>query len=85
VTKSVLASKIYGMVGGVDIAIAISITITIIADQLRLPRIPTIVYTDSYSLYKCLVKLGTTTKKRLIIDIIALRQSYERKELIKIR
>jgi hypothetical protein len=85
VTRSVLASEIYGMVGGVDMAIAISTTITMIADQLRLPRILTIVCTDSYSLYECLVKLGTTTEKRLMIDIMALRQSYERRELMEIR
>jgi hypothetical protein len=72
VTKSVLASEIYGMVKGVDMAIAIGTTITIIADQLGLPRILTIVCTDSYLLYKCLVKLRTTTEKRLIIDIMAL-------------
>jgi len=36
-------------------------------------------------LYKCLVKLRTTKEKRLMIDIIAIRQSYERRELIKIR
>jgi hypothetical protein len=85
VTRSVLASEIYGIIGGVDIAIAIGTTITMIADQLGLPRIPIIVCTDSYSLYKCLVKLRTTTEKRLMIDIIALRQSYERRELMKIR
>ena len=73
VTRSVLASEIYGMVGGVDMAIAISTTITMITDQLELPKLPTIVCTDSYSLYDCLVKLGTTTEKRLMIDIIALR------------
>jgi len=39
-----------------------------------------IVCTDSYSLYECLVKLGTTKEKRLMIDIMALRQSYERRE-----
>ena len=41
--------------------------------------------TDLYSLYKCLVKLGTTNEKRLIIDIMALRQSYERREIAEIR
>jgi hypothetical protein len=72
------------MVGGVDMAIAISTTITMITDQLELLKLLTIVCTDLYSLYKCLVKLGTTTEKRLMIDIIALCQSYEKRELIKI-
>jgi hypothetical protein len=53
-------------------AIAIGTTLKIIIDRLELPIMPTIVYTNSYSLYKCLVKLGTTKEKRLIIDIIAL-------------
>ena len=29
-----------------------------------------VVYTDSKSLYKCLIKLGTTREKYLIINII---------------
>ena len=66
------------MVGGVDMAIAIETTLKMITDQLELPAIPMIVCTDSYSLYECLVKLGTTKEKRLMIDIMALRQSYER-------
>ena len=73
VTRSVLASEIYGMVGGVDMAIAIGTTLQMITDQLTLPTIPIIVCTDSYSLYECLVKLGTTKEKRLMIDIMALR------------
>jgi hypothetical protein len=44
-----------------------------------------IIYTDSYSLYKYLVKLRTIKEKRLMIDIMALRQSYERRELMEIR
>ena len=60
------------MVSGVNIAIAIGTTLKIITDQLELPIIPTIVYTNLYSLYKCLVKLSTTKEKRLIINIIAL-------------
>jgi len=66
------------MVGGVNIVIAIRTTLKIIIDRLKLPVIPIIVCTNLYSLYKCLVKLSTTKKKRLIINIIALRQSYER-------
>jgi len=85
VTRSVLASEIYGMVGGVDMAIAINTTIKMITEQLDLPQTPTVVCTDSYSLYECLVKLGTTKEKRLMIDIMALRQSYERREITEIR
>jgi hypothetical protein len=73
------------MVSGVDMAIVIRTTLKMITDRLELPAIPTIVCTDLYSLYKCLVKLGTTKEKRLMIDIMALRQSYERRELFEIR
>jgi hypothetical protein len=73
VTRSVLASEVYGIVAGVDIAYALILTLRIITAYLGLPIMPTIVCTDSYSLYECLIKLGTTKEKRLIIDIIALR------------
>jgi hypothetical protein len=85
VTRSVLASEIYGMVGGVDMAFAITSTLNMIMDQLSLPVIPMIVCTDSYSLYECIVKLGSTKEKRLMIDIMALRQMYERREMFDIR
>ncbi|KAF7571552.1 hypothetical protein PtrM4_090520 [Pyrenophora tritici-repentis] len=85
VTRSVLASETYGMVSGVDIAIAILTTLKMITGRLGLPPIPLIVCTDSYSLYECLVKLGTTAEKRLMIDIMALRQSYERREITEVR
>ncbi|KAL0929723.1 uncharacterized protein CTRU02_215366 [Colletotrichum truncatum] len=85
VTRSVLASEIYGMVAGVDMAYALATTLATITDHLNLPTIQTVVCTDSYSLYECLVKLGTTKEKRLMIDIMALRQSYERRELQEIR
>ena len=57
--------------------IAINTTIKIIMKQLGFPQTPIIVYTDFYSLYECLVKLSTTKEKRLMINIIALRQLYE--------
>ena len=73
ITRSVLISEIYGIIGGVDIAIAIHTTIKMIIDQLRYLIALIIVYIDSYSLYKCLVKLGTTREKRLMIDVMAIR------------
>jgi hypothetical protein len=85
VTRSALTSEIYSIVARTDISFAISFTLKIITEQLELPAIPTIVCTDSFLLYECLVKLGTTKEKRLIIDIIAIRQSYERQELFEIR
>jgi hypothetical protein len=85
VTKNVLTLEIYGMVGGIDILFAIGFTLTIIIKQLRLFTILIIVCTDSYSLYECLVKLGTIKEKRLIIDIMAIRESYENRELFEIR
>ncbi|TVY41919.1 hypothetical protein LCER1_G009315 [Lachnellula cervina] len=45
-----------------------------IIKELEIPSIETIVYTNSFSLYKCLIKLRTTKEKRLIIDIIGLRE-----------
>jgi len=35
--------------------------------------LPLVVYIDSKSLYECLVKLGTTQEKRLMINVICLR------------
>jgi len=85
ITRSVLASEIYAMAHGVDIAIAIRGTIDMIMERLSLPKVPIVVCTDSRSLYDCLVKLGTTKEKRLMIDIMALREAYERSELMDIR
>jgi hypothetical protein len=73
------------MIGGVNMLFTISFTLTIIIKQLRLPIIPIIVYTDSYSLYECLVKFGIIKEKRFIIDIMVIRESYENRELFEIR
>lgn len=66
-------------------SIAINTTLHMITKQLNVPPTSMIVCTDSYSLYECLVKLGTTKEKRLMIDIIGLRQSYKRKEIAEVR
>ena len=83
-TRSVLASEIYAMAHGVDIAIAIRSTLNVIMDRLSLPHVPIVVCTDSLSLYECLVKLGTTKEKRLMIDIMAIREGYERGDITDI-
>ncbi len=85
VTRSILASELYGMTTGYDAGIAISTTLTRITNVLQIARIPTILCTDSKSLYECLVKLGSTTEKRLMIDILVLGESYEKKEISEIR
>jgi hypothetical protein len=77
VTRSILASEIYGMVGGVNMAIVINTTIRMITSQLELPPTVITVCTNSYSLYECLVKLRTTKEKHLMINIMALCQSYK--------
>ncbi|KAK1995809.1 hypothetical protein LX36DRAFT_581640, partial [Colletotrichum falcatum] len=61
VTRSVLTSKIYVIVVGANITYVISTTLIL-----------TVICTNLYSLYKCLIKLSTTKEKRLIINIIAL-------------
>jgi hypothetical protein len=65
------------MIGGIDMSFAINSTLTIIIKQLKFPIILIIVYTDSYSLYEYLVKLGTIKEKCLIIDIMAIRKLLE--------
>ena len=79
-----LASKIYSIVNSFNISITIITTLRIITERLSIASIPLVIYTNSYSLYECLVKLRTTKEKRLMIDIMALRQLYERREIIEI-
>ena len=57
VTRSVLASELYGMAHRYDIATTIKTTIEKI---LQLAYLPVVLCTDSKSLYECLVKLSTT-------------------------
>jgi hypothetical protein len=73
------------MVAGFNIGVTIASTLRIITSKLLLPEIPLVICTDSLSLYEYLVKLGTIAEKRLIIDVIALRQSYERCEIAETR
>lgn len=81
VTRSVLASELYAMVAGFDIAVALQSTVNGVFQA----KVPLILCTDSYSLYDCIIRLGTTAEKRLMIDIMGLRQSYENREINEVR
>jgi hypothetical protein len=81
VTRSVLAAELYAMAHGFDSGSVVKSTI----ERILNISLPMILLTDSRSLYDCLVKLGTTTEKRLMVDLMCLRQSYERREIAEIR
>lgn len=57
----------------------------IIISLLKMPNVPLVVYTDSGSLYECLVKLKTMKEKRSVIDVMVLCQSYKRRDISEIR
>ena len=65
------------MVYGFDMAYLVKTMLDLIFNK----DILLIVYTDSKSLYDCLVKLGIIQEKRLIIDVMCMREAYKRKEI----
>ena len=81
VTRSVLASELLGMVYRFDMAHLIKTTLNLILNK----DIPLVVYINSKSLYNCLVKLGTTQEKRLIIDVMCIREAYKRREIAQVK
>jgi hypothetical protein len=64
-----LASELYAIVLGFDITGTIKATI----DKILNISLLLVFCTDLKSLYDCLVKLGITQEKRLIINILCLR------------
>jgi hypothetical protein len=93
VTRSVLASELYALSLGFDNAATLRSTLNYIfggcqgdsaSASASSINIPLTICVDSKSLYDCLIKLGITQEKRLMIDILCLRQSYERREITEI-
>ena len=68
VTRSVLASELYSTVHSFDISIAVKTML----DKILQINLPVILCTNSKSLYNCLIQLGTTQEKRLMIDVMGL-------------
>jgi hypothetical protein len=56
-----------------------------IIEKILQVELPLILYIDSKSLYKCLVKLGSTQEKRLMVNLIYLHQSYKRHIITEIK
>ena len=63
----------------------IGVIIKLIIDLVLNTTIPLIIYTDLKSLYNCLVRLSITQEKRLMVDLMCLRQLYKRREIAKIK
>ncbi len=81
VIRSVLAAELYALVHDFDLDVVLKATLSAILDRF----VFLVLCTDFKSLYDCLVKLDTTQKKRLMIDVMSLRQSYERRKITKIK
>jgi hypothetical protein len=81
VIKSVLAAKLYAMINDFDVEAIIK---SIIERMLHI-SLSLILFTDFKSLFDCLIKLETINEKRLMIDLMCLRQFYEKREIAEIR
>ncbi|UQC91239.1 uncharacterized protein CLUP02_16773, partial [Colletotrichum lupini] len=73
VIRNILTLEVYNIINNINLSYTILITLKKITDRISLLLILIIIYTNSYLLYKYLIKLKTIKKKRLIINIIALR------------
>jgi len=56
-----------------------------IIEKILQVELPLILYIDSKSLYEYLVKLGSTQEKRLMVNLIYLRQLYKRRIITEIK
>jgi hypothetical protein len=81
VIKNVLAAELYAMINDFDVETIIK---SIIKRMLHI-FLSLILFTDSKSLFDCVIKLKTTSEKRLMIDLMCLKQSYERRKIAKIK
>jgi hypothetical protein len=81
ITRSVLTIELYAMIHDFDVdSILKAILIKMLDNKISIFLILTI---DSKSLYNCLVRLDIIVKKRLMMNVMILKQSYERRELLR--
>jgi hypothetical protein len=83
VTRSVLTIELFAMIHDFDVDSMLKV---ILIKMLFLKiSIFLILVIDSKFLYDCLVRLKITVEKRLIMNIMILKQFYERREIIEIK
>ena len=81
VIRNVLIFELYKLIHEFDFKAILKTTIKKI---LRF-NISLVVCIDFKFLYQCLMRLKTIEKKRLMINVMSLRQSYERREITEIK
>lgn len=65
VTRAMLASKLYTIITKVDMLIALLSIINIITNKLEIKQLPIVVYINSLSLYKYIIKLDIKQKRNV--------------------
>jgi hypothetical protein len=81
IIRSVLTVELFAMIHDFDVDSVLKTTFTKMLDAV----IFLILATNSKSLYDCLVRLRTTIEKRLMIDVMILRQFYERRKITEMK
>jgi hypothetical protein len=80
-TRSVLAVELFAMIHDFDVDFVFKVILTKMIDTL----ISSILIIDSKFIYDCLIRLKITLEKRLLIDVMTLRQCYERREITEMK
>ena len=81
IIRNVLTSELYVMIHEFDVNVVIK---TIFEKMFRI-NVFFIFCIDFKFLYDCLVRLGTINEKRFMIDVMNLKQSYEKRKVIEIK
>jgi hypothetical protein len=77
----VLTVELFAMIHDFDVDFVLKVILTKMIDIL----ISLILITNSKLIYDCLIRLEITVEKRLMIDVMTLRQCYERREITEVK